>query len=216
MAISTLLNLTVPLANDTSASSQGLLMPKLQYRFRVTLENFGVSGDTQELTKQVIDATRPNVQFDQIELPVYNSRIYMAGKHAWQPTTLTLRDDVNGNVSRLVGEQLQKQFDFFEQAGAAAGQDYKFTQRLEILDGGNGTNTPVVLETWEMYGCYLTQVDYGSLAYANSTDPVTVTLNMQYDNAVQFNNDGQQNGVGAASTELRRGAGGMVTNGASI
>ena len=200
MAISTLLNLTVPLANDTSASSQGLLMPKLQYRFRVTLENFGVSGDTQELTKQVIDASRPNVQFDQIEIPVYNSRVYLAGKHAWQAVTLTLRDDVNGNVTRIVGEQLQKQFDFFNQSGGTSGQDYKFLQRIEVLDGGNGTNDVGVLETWELYGCYLTQVDYGSMAYATN-DPMTVSLNIQYDNAVQLNegvgtpvNNPRQNG----------------------
>jgi len=184
MAISTLLNLTVPLANDTSASQQGLLMPKLQYRFRVTLENFGVSSETQELTKQVIDATRPNIQFDQIELPVYNSKIYLAGKHTWQAVSLTLRDDVNGNVSKLVGEQLQKQFNFFEQSSAASGLDYKFTQKIEILDGGNGVNTPTVLETWELYGCYLTQVDYGSLSYSTN-DPATVSLSIQYDNAVQ-------------------------------
>jgi hypothetical protein len=184
MAISTLLNLTVPLANDTSASGQGLLMPKLQYRFRVTLENFGVSSETQELTKQVIDATRPNIQFDQIELPVYNSKIYLAGKHTWQAVSLTLRDDVNGNVSKLVGEQLQKQFNFFEQSSAASGLDYKFTQKIEILDGGNGVNTPTVLETWELYGCYLTQVDYGSLSYSTN-DPATVSLSIQYDNAVQ-------------------------------
>lgn len=200
MAISTLLNLTVPLANDTSASSQGLLMPKLQYRFRVTLENFGVSGDTQELTKQVIDASRPNVQFDQIEIPVYNSRVYLAGKHQWQAVTLTLRDDVNGNVTRIVGEQLQKQFDFFNQSGGTSGQDYKFLQRIEVLDGGNGTNDVGVLETWELYGCYLTQVDYGSMAYATN-DPMTVSLNIQYDNAVQLNegvgtpvNNPRQNG----------------------
>ena len=42
MSISTLSKFTVPLANDQSAQSQGLLMPKLQYRFRVVLENFGV------------------------------------------------------------------------------------------------------------------------------------------------------------------------------
>jgi hypothetical protein len=35
MAISTLSKFTVPLANDQSSASQGLLMPKLQYRFRV-------------------------------------------------------------------------------------------------------------------------------------------------------------------------------------
>lgn len=186
MAISTLLNLTVPLANDTSASSQGLLMPKLAYRFRVTLENFGITGNTTELTKQVIDAGRPNISFDPIQLDVYNSKIYMAGKHTWAPVTINLRDDVNGNVQRSVGEQLQKQFDFFEQASAATGQDYKFTQRIEILDGGNGANTPNVLETWELYGCYLTTVDYGAMNYSTN-DAMTVQLTVQYDNAVQLN-----------------------------
>ena len=193
MAISTLTNITVPLANDTSASSQGLLMPKLQYRFRITLENFGVSNETQELTKQVIDATRPTVSFDNQELHVYGSKVNIAGKHTWNEITVNLRDDVNGNVQKLVGEQLQKQFDFFEQASAASGLDYKFLQRLEILDGGNGVNTPNVLETWEIDGAYLTSVDYGGVAYANS-DPVTVGLTIMYDNAVQTPIG---NGVGA-------------------
>jgi hypothetical protein len=193
MAISTLTNITVPLANDTSASSQGLLMPKLQYRFRITLENFGVSNETQELTKQVIDASRPTVSFENQELHVYGSKVNIAGKHTWNEITVNLRDDVNGNVQKLVGEQLQKQFDFFEQASAASGIDYKFLQRLEILDGGNGVNTPNVLETWEIYGAYLTSVDYGSVAYANS-DPVTVSLTIMYDNAVQTPIG---NGVGA-------------------
>ena len=184
MAISTLTNITVPLANDTSASSQGLLMPKLQYRFRITLENFGVSNETQELTKQVIDASRPTISFENQELHVYNSKVNIAGKHSWNEVTINLRDDVNGNVSKLVGEQLQKQFDFFEQASAASGIDYKFTSRLEILDGGNGVNAPNVLETWEIYGAYLTSVDYGSVAYASS-DPVTVALTIMYDNAIQ-------------------------------
>lgn len=186
MAISTLLNLTVPLANDTSASSQGLLMPKLAYRFRVTLENFGITGNTTELTKQVIDASRPNISFDPITLDVYNSKIMMAGKHTWAPVTINLRDDVNGNVQKSVGEQLQKQFDFFEQSSAATGQDYKFTQRIEVLDGGNGANTPNVLETWELYGCYLTTVDYGAMNYSTN-DAMTVALTVQYDNAVQLN-----------------------------
>ena len=184
MAISTLTNITVPLANDTSATNQGLLMPKLQYRFRITLENFGVSNETQELTKQVIDASRPTISFENQELHVYNSKVNIAGKHSWNEVTINLRDDVNGNVSKLVGEQLQKQFDFFEQASAASGIDYKFTSRLEILDGGNGVNAPNVLETWEIYGAYLTSVDYGSVAYASS-DPVTVALTIMYDNAIQ-------------------------------
>jgi len=195
MAISTLSKITVPLASGDSASNQGLLMPKLQYRFRVTLENFGVSTPTTELTKQVIDVTRPNVSFEQMTLDVYNSRVYLAGKHTWEPITLNLREDVNNNVQKLVGEQLQKQFDFYEQSSAASGQDYKFTTRIEILDGGNGANVPNVLETFELYGCYCESANYNSLAYSNSTDPVSVTLAIRYDNAIQ---SPQGTGIGTA------------------
>lgn len=210
MAISTLLNLTVPLANDTSASSQGLLMPKLQYRFRVSLENFGISGNTTELTKQVIDCSRPNISFEQIPIDVYNSKIYMAGKHNWQAIDLNLRDDVNGNVQKSVGEQLQKQFDFFEQASAATGQDYKFTQRIEVLDGGNGANTPAVLETWELYGCYVTSANYGSMSYS-ANDAMTIALNIQYDNAVQLNQGvGTPNNFQDRNTETGTGATGAA------
>ena len=173
MAISTLSKITVPLASGDSASNQGLLMPKLQYRFRVSLENFGVSTPTTELTKQVIDVTRPNVSFDQMTLDVYNSRVYLAGKHTWEPLSLNLREDVNNNVQKLVGEQLQKQFDFFEQSSAASGLDYKFTTRIEILDGGNGIHTPNILDTFEVYGCYLESANYNTLNYATN-EPVTV------------------------------------------
>ena len=76
MAVSTLSKFTVPLASDQSASSQGLLMPKLQYRFRVVLENFGISTPRSEITKQVVDCSRPNLTFDQITLEAYNSRVF--------------------------------------------------------------------------------------------------------------------------------------------
>ena len=194
MAISSLSKLTVPLATNDSASSQGLLMPKLQYRFRVTLENFGVSTPTTELTKQVMDITRPTLTFENMEIPIYNSKVYLAGKHTWTPLSLNLREDVNNNVQKLVGEQLQKQFDFMEQASANSGQDYKFVTRIEILDGGNGTLGVNVLETWECYGCFITEANYNSLAYANN-EPVNVTLSIQYDNAIQTP---ENTGVGTA------------------
>lgn len=184
MAIASLTRFTVPLASDQSASTQGTLMPKLSYRYRVTLENFGVSSSTTELSKQVMNFKRPNVSFEDIVIDVYNSKIKLAGKPNWSDTSLQVRDDATGQVQKLVGEQLQKQFDFYEQASAVAGIDYKFVLRCEILDGGNGAFEPVVLETWELYGCYLKGADYGGLDYKENS-PATITMSINFDNAVQ-------------------------------
>ena len=204
MSVSTLTKFTVPLDSDQSASSQGLLMPKLKYRFRAFFENFGVSTPRTELTKQVMDITRPTVSFEEIEIPIYNSRVWLAGKYAWEQVTINFRDDVNGSVSRLIGEQIQKQFDFFEQASAASGIDYKFITRFEILDGGNAASTPNVLETWEMYGCFLVNVNYNDLNYATN-EPVTITAAIRFDNAVQTPIG---NGIGAT---VARTLGSVVT-----
>ena len=194
MAVASLSRMTVPLASDQSASNQGLLMPKLKYRFRVVFENFGVSTPRTELTKQVMDFKRPTVTFDPIVIPIYNSELKLSGKPHWTDVTCTLRDDASGATTRLVGEQLQKQMDFLEMASAASGIDYKFTTRFEVLDGGNGAATPNVLETWELYGCYLSNVDYGDASYGTN-DPMTIAMTIVYDNANQTPNG---TGIGTA------------------
>lgn len=185
MSITSLTRFTVPLASDQSATAQGLLMPKLRYRFRVTLENFGVSSPKSELTKQVVSVDRPNVTFDPIVLDVYNSKVNLAGKHSWTDMNLVVRDDVQGQVSKLIGEQLQRQLDFFEQASASAGTSYKFVTRIEMLDGGNGAFEPNVLETWECYGCFLASANYGGLSYGEN-NAIEITLGIKYDNALQI------------------------------
>jgi len=196
MATASLTNFTVPLSTNQSASTQGLLMPKLKFRFRVTFLNFGVTQPTTELTKQVMDFKRPQVSMEPITIDIYNSKVYLAGKPTWETVTCMLRDDAGGEVTKRVGEQMQKQFDFFEQSSASSGIDYKFTTVLEILDGGNGANTPNILETWTMDGCFLTAADYGDVNYATN-EPATIQLTIRYDNATQ--------------TPLGSGIGGAVT-----
>lgn len=201
MAVASLLNMTVPVASnsDQSAGNQGLLMPLLKYRFRVTFLNFGISSPTTELTKQVMDFTRPNLNFNPITLDIYNSKMYLQGKPEWQQVTVNLRDDASGSVRLLVGEQIQKQFDFVEQASAVSGIDYKFITQFEALDGGNGQNGPTALETWQLYGCFIAEVNYNNFEY-NSNDPATITLTLRYDNALQIPTT---SGVGKTVTRTR-------------
>jgi len=183
MAITSLNNIGIPTTN-AAGSTQVLLMPKLKYRFRVTLLGFGVAAAT-ELTKQVQDVTRPKVSFEEMTLDVYNSKVKLAGRHALEPVTLTLRDDASGQVQKMVGQQIQKQFDFMEQASARSGIDYKFTTRIEVLDGGNGALVPSTLETFEMYGCFIQNADYGDANYSTN-EHMTVALSIVYDNLSQF------------------------------
>jgi len=193
MATSSLLNFTVPLSDiGEAASGQGLIFPKLKYRFRILFIGFGVSTDTTELTKQVMDFKRPSVKFDEQVIDVYNSKVHYAGKPSWDPTTVTLRDDMQGNIQTLVGQQMQRQFDFLNQASASSASDYKFEMLCQMLDGGNGISEPTILETWDLVGCYVSSADYDALDYKTS-DPVTVKLNIVFDNAIQT-----QFGIGTA------------------
>ena len=51
-----------------------------------------------------------------------------------------------------------------------------------------------MLETFELYGCYLESANYNTLAYATS-DPVSIALTIRYDNAIQTP---ENTGIGTA------------------
>ena len=145
---------------------------------------------------QVVSTGRPSTNdASPIELWSYNSRIQLASRPTWSDVSVTLRDDVTGITTKLVGEQLQKQFDFVEMASASSGIDYKFLTRFEVLDGGNGANEPVVLESWELYGCYIKGSDYGPMNYGTN-EAAAITITLGYDNANQGNQGG--GGIGLA------------------
>lgn len=196
MPITTLQNISIP--TEGAGSNSSLLMPKLQYRFRVFLDNFGTTGGpdgVREISRQVVDVTRPNVSFEQMTIDAYNSRTYLAGKHTWEPITLNLREDANNNVQKIVGQQLQRQFDFFEQSSAVSSGSYKFQTRIEILDGGNGATGANVIDRFHLVGCYIESANYNTLAYATN-EPVSIALTIRYDNAIQFGANDDFIGVG--------------------
>lgn len=161
-----------------NGARNGMLMPKIRHRFRVRVINFGPIAGGLELTQQVMTVDRPQVQFNPVEVHSYNSRMYYAEKPNWQSINLQVRDDITNSVSRLVGHQLQKQMNFFEQTSAAAGINYKFSTLIELLDGGN----EATFEQWTLEGCFLESVNYEQMDY-QSSDPVTIQMQIRYDNA---------------------------------
>ena len=176
----TLNNFGVPTDSGDTVTGSGILQPKLNYRFRVQVAGFGgVATNTTEFTRQVMNVTRPKITHESIPVDSYNSRMYMMGKHTWEPITITLRDDIANNLTKLVGRQVQSQLNHRNQAGPATGTNYKFSTLIEILDGNSGNPN----EQWQLEGCFVQNADYSQSDYSVS-DPVTIALTLQYDNAV--------------------------------
>lgn len=172
----------VPIAG--TSSGLGILMPKLKHRFRVIVYNFGDNTGLINITRQVITAGRPNINYNETALHSYNNIVYIAQKPEWQTLEIVVRDDITNLVTSSVSSQVQKQMNHYSQSAAAAASNYKFQMELQILDGTmNAFNT---LESWYLEGCYLTQVAYDSTDYSSS-DPVTITMTVRYDNATQGN-----------------------------
>ena len=159
------------------------LMPKLQYRFRVSFTNLGGGTLKDQTTQNVISASRPNLTHEEVIVDSYNSKMYLAGKHTWEPVTIVLRDDMDSNVIKVLGEQLNKQVDHTDQSSAIAGSAYKFSVKIETLDGQNGSTKPTTFDEWDLQGAFISNIQYGDLNYADS-NMVQVTLTVRYDHAV--------------------------------
>lgn len=175
MAVTT--NFGVPVSG-----SSAILMPKLQYRFRVTFGKLGKAGaNTTVVTQNVINVGRPSLTHEEVIVDSYNSKMYLAGKHTWEPITIVLRDDMTSAVITALGNQLNKQLDHTSQESASSGEVYKFNMTIETLDGASG-GAEKTIDKWDLAGCYLSNVQYGDLNYGTS-EMVQVTATIRYDNA---------------------------------
>ena len=186
MAVLTTLGVPDNTGNTTT------IMPKLQYRFRVTFIGGSFSSTP---TRSVVSAARPTLTHDPITLEAYNSRIYLAGQHTWGDVNIVLRDDVDSAVIKEINHQMNRQVDHANQSSSRSGSGYKFTVKVETLDGASPT--PGVLDTYELSGCYISQVTYGDLNYGTN-DQVTMTVTLKYDNAEIYDAAGNATLTGIA------------------
>ena len=179
----------VPLTN-AKGSAGGILMPKLKYRFRVNfIAPFAGSQTTTTMTQNVQSVTRPSVSVDEVEVHSFNSKVYLQGKHTWQTVDVVIRDDITNSVAKIVGNQVQRQVNHFQQTTAAASNDFKFDTHIEVLDG---TDNAGATERWTLEGCFIQNVTYGDHDYSAAESQV-VTLTLRFDNALH--EAGDNNGL---------------------
>jgi len=179
--MATLSNFGIP------GAGAGILHPRLKNKFRITFLNMGqlVPGtNSRNLTMQVTNITLPNLTFEEVILHRYNSTAYVAGKHSWEPISVTVEDDITGLAATVVKGQLETQqriigsdLDGRWLNTAATGSDYKFGVKIDQLDGDEG-----VVQTWILEGAMMTSADFGDRDYSAS-EAATITMNIRYDHA---------------------------------
>ncbi len=155
----------------------GLLHPKMTFKYRVLFLGMGSNADSRVMTQNVQTATRPTVGTQAAELHSYVSVAYLQGKHIWEPVTITFYDDITNGVVNVIGEQMTKQMNYFEQTQAVAGANYKFTTEIHTLDGTNGEE----LEKWVLDGCYVLNYTPPTGDYTQIQDLNTIELQLRYD-----------------------------------
>jgi hypothetical protein len=118
-------------------------------------------------------ASRPAIKINATEIPFLNTSTYVAGRFTWNTIQVKFRDPIGPSASQALMEWVRLCAESVTgRMGYAAG--YKQNVDLEMLDP-----TGVVVEKWILEGTFLTDVNFGSLAYnADNLADITATLQM--------------------------------------
>jgi len=118
-------------------------------------------------------AQRPHITINPVEIPFLNTSTFVAGRFNWQTLNVTFRDPIGPSAAQALMEWVRLHAESVTgRMGYAAG--YKKDIDLEMLDP-----TGVVVEKWILYGTFLTDVNFNTLAYnADALATISATLRM--------------------------------------
>ena len=140
----------------------------------------------QEALLVLKTASRPKLTFDEATMDHNQETVYVAGKHHWDPITLTFYDvEQDPDVSEEMYAWLQagtgkgSPFEILTSMKVNTPKNYKKTGNLDMIDGyGDPT------EQWTLYHCWPKDVNWQGLDYTSS-DIQMVEVVMRYDRAVR-------------------------------
>ena len=144
--------------------------PKMKNRYVMEIDNI-----PSYLVKA---ANRPTIQFETVTLDHINVKRKLKGKGEWQDITITLYDPIVPSGAQAVMEWIRLGHE------SITGRDgyadfYKKDVDFYLL-GPVGDK----IEQWKLKGAFISQANFGDLAYSTTNEPVTITLTLSYDYAI--------------------------------
>ena len=144
-------------------------------------------------------AARPSLSFEELELNFLNERAWLSGKPTWEPLNVTFIDCQMAGNGQGAADALSRwahlvyQYGKPSESGAMStpGEQYKADSATLIMYDGIGDT----LETWNLYGVWPQQVNWGDLDYTNN-DTADIEVVFRFDNAEQLLNLNVAGGAG--------------------
>jgi len=144
--------------------------PKVQHRFIMYLD-----GVPSFIIKK---ADRPKVSSERKALDHINLQRYYKGKTIWQPITLELYDPIVPSGAQAVMEWLRLSHE------SVTGRDgYMDFYKKDITYNTLGPVGDKV-EEWTLKGAFPTDLDFLTLDWTNTGDPLGIAVTLSYDYAI--------------------------------
>ncbi len=125
----------------------------------------------------VISSSRPTAKINSVEIPFLNTSTYVAGRFNWEEMRVTFKDPIGPSAAQALMEWFRLHAESVTgRMGYAAG--YKKDVELEMLDP-----TGVVVEKWILQGCFITNLNFGSLDYKQD-EIATIECGLRMDRCI--------------------------------
>ena len=130
--------------------------PKRTNRFILRFDS------TLGINEWFVESTgRPSIDINPVEIPFLNTSTFVAGRFKWGAINVKFRDPIGPSATQALMEWVRLHAESVTgRMGYAAG--YKKDITLEMLDP-----TGVAVEKWILQGCFLTDVDFQGVSYAD-------------------------------------------------
>lgn len=136
------------------------LLNKMPVPFEPKRKNRWIIRFPQELGIQefwLSSASRPSIDIAEVEIPLFNTSTFVAGRFNWASIEVTMRDGIGGSTMQAVMEWIRLCAESATgRMGYAVG--YKKNLELEMLDP-----TGVVVEKWVLEGSWVSAMNGGDL-----------------------------------------------------
>lgn len=161
-----------------SSAEHSFREPKRKNRWILKFDNVPLanSNATEALAIDIMQASRPSVSFDPIEVHRLNERFWFASKPNFEPINCLFYDFDKGKNSAA---QILYAWSTSIYNPLTGGMGYAVTYKTNatlVMLGPDGT----IIEVWDLFGAFPENVNYQDLTY-EGTDAQQVEASIRFD-----------------------------------